>query len=46
MIDFELIKGIQTNFYQELIKVDKENNTAHFLAPLSQKLIAIPDLDQ
>lgn len=25
-IDFELIKGIQTNFYQEVISVDKESN--------------------
>eukprot|EP00347_Sterkiella_histriomuscorum_P015718 403355942 len=44
-IDFELIKGIQTNFYQELISVDVQKSQAHFLAPLNHKLIATPDLD-
>ncbi|CDW74297.1 UNKNOWN [Stylonychia lemnae] len=44
-VDFELTKGIQTNFYQELISVDLQAQRAHFMAPINHKLIATPDLD-
>ena len=30
-VDFELIKGIETNFYQELISAHPSKNEVHFL---------------
>ena len=44
-VDFEVIKGIQTNFYQELISAHPTKDSVHFLGPVTQKLIAVPDLD-
>lgn len=44
--DFELIKGIETNFYQEVISAHPSKQEVHFLGPINHKLIAVPDLDQ
>ena len=44
-IDFDLNRGIQANFYQELISLDIPKNELHVLAPVTDKLIATPDLE-
>ena len=44
-VDFEVIKGIPTNFYQELISAHPSKKDVHFLGPVNHKLIAVPDLD-
>lgn len=44
-VDLEVEKGIQAGFYQELVKVDTENAQLHFLAPITKKIVATPDLD-
>jgi hypothetical protein len=44
-VDFELIKGIQTNFYQELVSAHPSKKEVQFLGPVNHKLIAVPDLD-
>ena len=44
-IDFELIKGIPTNFYQELVSAHPTRSDLHFLGPVNHKFIAVPDLD-
>ncbi len=44
-VDFEVIKGIPTNFYQELVSAHPSKKDLHFLGPVSHKLIAVPDLD-
>ena len=43
-VDFDLNRGIQANFYQELVSLDAHNNELHFLAPVSEKIVATPDL--
>jgi hypothetical protein len=44
-VDLELNKGIQPNFYQELVSTDARKGTIHFLGPVQHKLVATPDLD-
>ena len=44
-VDLELNQGIKTNFYQELVSVDAEKDSIHFLAKVQTKLVATPDLD-
>ena len=44
-VDLELNKGIQTNFYQELVSLDAQTKSVHFLAPVQHKIVATPDLD-
>jgi len=44
-VDFELNKGIDSNFYQELVSVDASSQQINFLAPVQHKLVATPDLD-
>lgn len=44
-IDFEVIKGIETNFYQEIVTAHPSKPNVNFLGPLNHKLIAVPDLD-
>lgn len=44
-VDFELIKGIETNFYQELISAHPSKKDVHFLGQVNHKVIAVPDLD-
>jgi len=43
--DLEVTRGIDATFYQELISVDGKNARANFLAKLTKKLVATPDLD-
>lgn len=43
-VDFDLNRGIQANFYQELVSLDAHRNELHFLAPVSEKIVATPDL--
>jgi hypothetical protein len=45
-IDYELTKGIATNFYQELVSAHPSRGEVHFLGQVNHKLIAVPDLDQ
>ena len=45
-VDFELIKGIETNFYQELVSAHPSQKNVHFLGQVNHKVIAVPDLDQ
>ena len=45
-VDLEMNRGIQPNFYQELVSVDIETQKMHFLSKVQHKLVAIPDLDQ
>jgi hypothetical protein len=44
-VDFELIKGIETNFYQELVSAHPSQKNVHFLGQVNHKVIAVPDLD-
>jgi hypothetical protein len=44
-VDFEIIKGIPTNFYQELVSAHPSRQDLHFLGQVNHKLIAVPDLD-
>ena len=37
--------GIQANFYQELVSLDVKKKELHFLAPVTDKLVATPDLE-
>ena len=45
-VDYELTKGIATNFYQELVSAHPSRGDVHFLGQVNHKLIAVPDLDQ
>lgn len=44
-VDFDLNKGIDSNFYQDLISLDSEKSEMHFIASVNQKLVATPDLE-
>lgn len=44
-VDLELSKGIQPNFYQELVATDASKGQIHFFGPVQHKIVATPDLD-
>ena len=44
-VDLRVNKGIQPGFYQELVSVDPERLEMHFLAPVTKKVVATPDLE-
>ena len=44
-VDLELNKGIQPNFYQELVATDSGKGSIHFMGPVQHKIVATPDLD-
>lgn len=43
---FDLIEGVQDNFYKELFAIDFNKKMALNLMPVSKKFIIKPDLEQ
>ena len=44
-IDLDVNKGIQSNFYQELMSLDSNKSKAHFLTPVTNKFVMTPNLE-
>jgi len=44
-VDLELNKGIDSNFFQELVCLDPAKKEMHSLGRVTQKLVATPDLE-
>ena len=44
-VDLDVSKGIQSNFYQELMSLDSTKGKAHFLTPVTNKFVMTPNLE-